>query len=86
MIGLQGFKSGTRARVNLLLLAAWLVISAAGCAGAGSDKVLVIEKTRSYHREECPRVKMAEARVMTRDEALALNYQPCPDCRPDARR
>ena len=86
MIGSQGSEAGTRRRVNALLLAAWLLISAAGCAGAGGDRVIVIEKTKTYHREECPRVKMADVKVMTRDEALALNCQACPDCRPDARK
>src|SRR5260221_873338 len=91
MIGSQGSEAGIRRRVNALLLAAWLLFFAAGCAGAGcagagGEMVIVTQKTRTYHREECPRVKMADVKVMTRDEALALNCQPCPDCRPDARK
>jgi hypothetical protein len=86
MIGSRGSEFVHRLGIHAAILAALFLVSAAGCAGAGSDNVVVIEKTKSYHRPECPRVKMAEVRTMTREEALALNCQPCPDCRPDAHR
>ena len=68
------------------LLACCLLLGATGCAGAGDDNVFVIGKTGIYHRDECPRLRMALAQTMTRGEALALDCKPCPGCRPDARR
>ena len=55
----------------------------AGCASRGPNDVVVIEKTRSYHTDECPRVNMAFTRIMSREEAKSLNCKPCPGCQPD---
>jgi hypothetical protein len=86
MIGLQGFKLKDLLRASAFLLAVCTLLGALSCAGAGRESVYVIGKTRSYHRADCARVRMAYAETMNRDEAIALDYKPCPDCRPDARR
>lgn len=64
-----------------VILSLGLVI---GCA-ARSDNVYVVEKTRTYHRETCSRVNMANTEVMTRKEAQILHLTPCPFCQPDRR-
>lgn len=60
-----------------------LILAIAGCAQRHRDEVLVIEKTKSYHTDECPRVHMANTRIMTASEAQAMNCKPCPGCQPD---
>jgi ribose 1,5-bisphosphokinase PhnN len=86
MIGSRGSELLTHLRKAAALTAVCFVLGAVGCAGAGRDTVYVIAKTRSYHRGECSRVRMAYARTMTRQEALAFECKPCPECRPDAGR
>ena len=57
-----------------------------GCSSKSQRQVVVVEKTKSYHTTNCPRVYMANVRYMTRDEAIATNYKPCPGCKPDSER
>jgi len=45
--------------------------------------VAVIEKTKSYHREGCTKVNMAETTTMSIDSAIARHLKPCPYYRPD---
>jgi hypothetical protein len=71
---------------RVALLAAGVILLSSGCGSTSQDKVLVVERTRSYHRATCPRVNMAYTLAMTREEAQALDCKPCPDCRPDSRR
>ncbi len=54
-----------------------------GCIKSGKDKVLVIEKTKSYHTEKCSRVFMAYTKSAMREEARSRHYTACPDCKPD---
>lgn len=60
-----------------------LVVMFVGCGPRFDDKVVVIEKTRSYHRPTCSQVIMARASFGTRDEAKRKGYVPCPYCQPD---
>jgi len=64
------------------LLAVLVLASESGCAGRRPDDVLVILKTKSYHTDACPRVRMANTRAMTIAEARGLNCAPCPGCAP----
>jgi hypothetical protein len=75
-----------RYRRGIVLLLICLFLGIASCASGAGDKVVVVEKTRTYHRAECPRVMMAHGVWMTREEAQALDCKPCPGCRPDSRR
>ena len=61
-----------------------LMIGAAGCGATHSHEVMAIEKTKMYHREECPPVHMAKAEEMTVSEARARKFKPCPICNPDS--
>ena len=66
-----------------------LVVSAfsllLGCSKTlGKNDVLVIKKTNTYHRENCPPVNMAKTTVMTVAEAKADNYKPCPAFKSDS--
>jgi hypothetical protein len=69
--------------IRSLLLVILLGISCTGCGSRRIDDVVVIEKTRTYHTDACPRVNMALTRVMSREEARSLNCKPCPGCQPD---
>jgi hypothetical protein len=51
--------------------------------GRKPNEVVVIEKTRSYHTEECPKVMMAKTETMLREKAQSMGCKPCDDCRPD---
>ncbi len=85
MTGSRGSDSNRITR-EVFLLVTCFFLGVAGCASGASDKVVVVEKTKSYHRDDCPRVMMAHAVWMTREEAQALDCKPCPGCRPDSRR
>ena len=61
-----------------------ILIGFSGCGGARAREVAVIEKTRTYHREECAPVRMAKTEEMTITEAKARNFTPCPICKPDS--
>ncbi|MBI1804285.1 MAG: hypothetical protein HYR77_07445 [Ignavibacteria bacterium] len=65
-----------------ILIISFMIASLAGCARRG-DCVLVVEKTKSYHTDNCARIHMAHAAWMTRDEARARDCKPCPGCKPD---
>ena len=69
-----------RTIVSLLILLG--LIAVPGCAGRRPGEVLVILKTKTYHTDKCPRVRMANTRVMTIAEARELNCVPCPGCAP----
>jgi len=68
-------------RVGIRWTLLMTVILAAGCRDHSQD-VVVIEKTGSYHTEECPRVKMAYTEIMPLSQAVALHFKPCPKCKP----
>ncbi len=53
------------------------------CARKFDEKVVVIEKTRSYHRPNCGQVIMARGTVVSREDAQVKNFRPCPYCQPD---
>ena len=59
------------------------VVLYCGCTTAKKNEVLVIEKTKVYHTDQCARVRMAHTRIITIEEARNLNCQPCPGCHPD---
>lgn len=63
-----------------------LTITIAGCGRRHENEVLVIEKTKSYHTDRCPRVNMANTRIMTAAEAEAMSCKPCKGCLPDKSR
>ena len=67
---------------SCLLIAVLLLLALPGCAGRRHGSVLIILKTKSYHTDRCPRVRMANTRLMTIAEARALNCEPCPGCAP----
>ena len=79
MIGLQGCE-----RQGGLMLLACMLIVFYGCGGAHVREVAVIEKTRTYHRDDCAPVHMARVEEMTVAEAKAKNFRPCPICKPDS--
>jgi hypothetical protein len=68
--------------ISSCLISALLLLALSGCAGRRHGDVLVILKTKSYHTDRCPRVRMANTRLMTIAEARALNCEPCPGCAP----
>ena len=70
---------------HLYYIAAAGMILVTGCSGFEKKEVVVIEKTKSYHTDECPRVNMARTKVMTIVEAQAINCKPCNGCKPDPR-
>ena len=55
----------------------------AGC-GKNPNEVVVVEKTKSYHTEDCQKVMMAKTESMPREEAQKMNCKPCGDCKPDS--
>jgi len=58
------------------------ILWASACAPE-PDQVVVIEKTKSYHTQDCPKVMMADTKMMSKEEAKKLDCHPCKDCRPD---
>ena len=56
-----------------------IIVLFVGCS-ARSDKVLVVAKTNSYHRDKCIRTNMAKTVSMPIDEAISRHYDPCPLC------
>ena len=67
----------------LLLIVAVCLLS--GCSNhVKKGEVVVIEKTKTYHREGCPPTNMAKTTIMTVAEAKADNDKPCPGCKPDS--
>ncbi|HTP80252.1 MAG TPA: hypothetical protein VMM57_07605 [Bacteroidota bacterium] len=65
----------------VLVLAGTALLS---CTVSPKKSVVAIDKTKTYHRENCPPVHMAKTTVMTAGEARRLNYKPCPICKPDS--
>ena len=65
-----------------IILSVLFSILVLGCAKRNQEMVIVVEKTRTYHIEQCPRIVMANAEEMTRGEARKRKYHPCPDCLP----
>ena len=56
-----------------------------GCSNhVKKGDVVVIEKTKTYHREGCPPTNMAKTTIMTVAEAKTDNDKPCPGCKPDS--
>ena len=84
MIGSQVFEPKKYWRRKARLLALICLLCFPGCAGSGERNVVVIARTNTYHKENCARVRMAHTRMITVDEARALNYEPCPGCHPDS--
>jgi methylphosphotriester-DNA--protein-cysteine methyltransferase len=54
------------------------------CGPKFDDNVVVIEKTRTYHRPTCTQVAMAHTKAETRAQARAEGLLPCPSCKPDS--
>ena len=84
MIGSQVFERKRFWRGTAWLTVLVLLLAFPGCAGSRERNVVVVEKTRSYHKQNCARVRMAHTRTMTLEEARALNCEPCPWCHPDS--
>ena len=65
-----------------------IIVAAAMQSGCSNHlkkgEVVVIEKTKTYHREGCPPTNMAKTKIMTVGEAKADNDKPCPGCKPDS--
>jgi hypothetical protein len=72
----------TGSDIRAIIICSFLLV---GCGGRRKDDVVVIEKTKSYHTDQCPRVNMANTKTMTVEEARAMNCQPCKGCRPDTK-
>jgi len=72
-----------RPRGIILLVFLVMPIIFVGCSGEHAKMVVAIEKTGTYHRPECPLVKMAKTQLMTVAEARAEHLKPCPACKPD---
>ncbi len=71
------------AAVSFLVMSTAAVLS--GCSGSSEPEVLAIKRTRTYHRETCPVVRMAKTTPMTVAQANALHFTPCPACKPNQR-
>lgn len=56
------------------------------CNESPARSVVVVEKTKSYHREGCPKLNMPETTTMSIDSATARHLRPCPYCKPDRRK
>lgn len=69
-------------RAAVAIFLAVLLLLVPGCAGRRPGDVLVILRTKSYHTDRCPRVRMANTRMMTIAEAHGLDCAPCPGCAP----
>jgi methylphosphotriester-DNA--protein-cysteine methyltransferase len=69
--------------MKVILQTLALVVMFASSGSSLDNKVVVIEKTRAYHRPTCSQVVMARVIVETRDEAKRKWYSPCPYCQPD---
>jgi hypothetical protein len=72
---------------NFILILLIIVAAAMQCGCTNHLKkgeVVVIEKTKTYHREGCPPTNMAKTTIMTVAEAKADNDKPCPGCKPDS--
>ncbi len=80
-IGLQVYEMKARNVVIGLIAASFLL--AAGCSQTANGKVVVIEKTKTYHTAECRKIKMAKVVEMTKEEAKLDHDHPCPLCQPD---
>ncbi|MBI4547664.1 MAG: hypothetical protein HY707_06785 [Ignavibacteriae bacterium] len=61
-----------------------LVVVLYGCGQKQKNEVVVIEKTKTYHTEKCPRVNMAHTVQMHIEEAQSRGCKPCPACNPDS--
>lgn len=64
--------------ISLFLIFLWI-----GCS-AKTDEVTVVMKTKSYHREECRQVMMADIKYMPRAEAQKMNCRACSLCQTDS--
>ena len=53
------------------------------CGPKFDENVVVIEKTRTYHRPACSQLAMAPTTVETRAEAREKGFLPCLYCQPD---
>jgi methylphosphotriester-DNA--protein-cysteine methyltransferase len=69
--------------VTILCVVLFLPVVFVSCSGANSKEVVAVEKTGTYHRPECPLVKMARIKIMTVAEARAEHLKPCTACKPD---
>jgi methylphosphotriester-DNA--protein-cysteine methyltransferase len=67
---------------TISLLCVLMIMVIPGCTSLHNDYVVVIEKTKTYHTDHCSKVSMARTTTMTQSEALALNFKPCPGCKP----
>ena len=69
----------------IILLVIVGTVAQSGCSNhIKKGDVVVIEKTKTYHREGCPPTNMAKTTIMTIAEAKADNDKPCPGCKPDS--
>jgi methylphosphotriester-DNA--protein-cysteine methyltransferase len=69
--------------MKTILPIALMALLVGSCGQKFDEKVVVIEKTRSYHRPNCAQVMMARAVTASRTEARQKSYRPCPYCMPD---
>jgi methylphosphotriester-DNA--protein-cysteine methyltransferase len=58
------------------------VVLLASCGARHPDTVVVIEKTKTFHRENCSRVRMAHTTTISFSDATAQGMKPCPYCKP----
>jgi|GEM_PF-4110738 len=75
-------------KARTLILVLFVIVAASlqsGCSNhVKKGEVVVIEKTKTYHREGCPPTNMAKTTIMTVAKAKADNDKPCPGCKPDS--
>jgi len=62
-----------------LLLFMMLFVS---CGAREPETVVVIEKTKTFHRDNCARVRMANTTTVSVTDATAHGMKPCPHCKP----
>lgn len=60
-----------------------IVLLFASCGNTRDDQVVVVEKTKSYHRANCGKLHMAHSTTISVADAIAQHLRPCPYCKPD---
>ncbi|MBS4027003.1 MAG: hypothetical protein KGZ58_00080 [Ignavibacteriales bacterium] len=47
--------------------------------------VAMNDKTKIFHKQDCPKLMMANVRLITVEEAKQRGGKPCPNCKPETR-
>ena len=72
-------------RSDLLLIVSLFttVLLFSSCENKSNTQVVIIEKTKTYHRANCPQVNMAKVEFVSLGDAKQKGMKPCLNCKPD---